>query len=91
MFLASEGLFIIALFVAKIAVLLTVQSLLARDMTVRIVFRCTLGAIVLLGITSLLVVTIGCGGDNLLASADGSCNQVCYPHHSAKLHVLTVA
>lgn len=75
LFLASEAFFIIAMFVAKVAVLLTVQSLLARDMIVRFVFRSTLAAFVLLGFSALLVVTVGCGFDNLVSN-DGTCDQV---------------
>lgn len=76
LFLASEALFISAIFVAKAGVLLTVESLLARDMTVRIVFRCTLGAVAVMGLGSLLAITIGCGSHSLLTEETAQCSQV---------------
>lgn len=79
LFLASEALFVLALFVAKAGVLLTVESLLARDMTVRIVFRCTLGAVVAMGVGSLLAITVGCGSHSLLTEGTAQCSQVSFP------------
>ncbi|KAF2207058.1 hypothetical protein CERZMDRAFT_102755 [Cercospora zeae-maydis SCOH1-5] len=75
LFLASEGLYVVGLFAAKLAVLLTVQSLLARDMTVRIVFRCTLSAVAVLGLASLMIVSIGCDDHDVLTGGGDTCNR----------------
>lgn len=76
LFLASEALYVVGLYAAKLAVLLTVQSLLARDMAVRIVFHCTLGAVTVLGFASLLTVLVGCDGHDLLTGGGDNCNRV---------------
>ncbi|GIZ45739.1 hypothetical protein CKM354_000889300 [Cercospora kikuchii] len=75
LFLASEALYVVGLYAAKLAVLLAVQSLLARDMAVRIVFHCTLGAVTVLGIASLLTVLVGCDGHDLLTGGGDNCNR----------------
>lgn len=58
----------IATFAAKAAVLLTIEKLLAREMTERKIFKYTLATVGLLGLASLLTVTIDCDGR--------TCNQV---------------
>lgn len=68
LFIASEAIFVVATFAAKAAVLLTVEKLLARDMRERTIFQYTLGAVGVLGVASVLAVTIDCSGQN--------CNQV---------------
>lgn len=75
LFITSEAIFVIATFTSKAAVLLTVEKLLARDMRERTIFQYTLGAVGILGVASVLAVTIDCVGQN--------CNQVRYtPMHS---------
>lgn len=76
LFIASEALFVIALFAAKTAVLLTIEKLPAADMKVRLLFKYTLGVVGLLGLASVLAVTVGCGSDSLLTQGDGRCMQV---------------
>lgn len=68
LFIASEAIFVIATYTAKAAVLMTVEKLLARDMRERTIFQYTLGAVGVLGVASVLAVTIDCAGQ--------SCNQV---------------
>lgn len=68
LFIASEAIFVIATFTAKAAVLLTVEKLLARDMRERTIFQYTLVAVGVLGLASVLTVTIDCAGQ--------TCNQV---------------
>ncbi|KAF2159781.1 hypothetical protein M409DRAFT_70826 [Zasmidium cellare ATCC 36951] len=67
LFIASEAIFVIATFTAKAAVLLTVEKLLARDMRERTIFQYTLVAVGVLGLASVLTVTIDCAGQ--------TCNQ----------------
>ncbi|KAM3417147.1 hypothetical protein BST61_g8722 [Cercospora zeina] len=51
------------------------HSLLARDMTVRIVFHCTLGAVALLAVTSLMIVSVGCDDHDVLTGGGDTCNR----------------
>ncbi|CAK3788307.1 Proline iminopeptidase [Lecanosticta acicola] len=62
LFIASEAFFVLATFVAKAAVLLTFEKLLAPDMRERPLFQVTIGLVALLGLASLLVVTVNCSG-----------------------------
>lgn len=76
LFIASEVLFILAVYTAKAAVLLTIQKILPPNMGLRRAFTCTLGLAGALCLASILGITIKCGSHSLFAQGEGRCSQV---------------
>lgn len=87
--MSSEALFVIVIFLSKIAVVLTIDNLLAGDMKLnRMVSRCTLAVIGLLGVASLLCVTIHCDLNSLFTPIlTDRCTQVVVA--DVQLHEIT--
>lgn len=76
LFMTSEVLFILAIFTAKAAVLLTIQKILPPNMGLRLALKCTIGLVGVLCVASVLGVTINCGSHSLFTEAEGRCSQV---------------